>query len=69
MKQPRDIQNISTYDIQIDRWEMNKNTMKSDFKWSSPIDKKIQIKNGGDSLRFCVGGCMLIVCDDFYGGH
>ena len=36
--------------MEIDRCEMNKNTVESDFKKSSPIDGKIQIKNGGDSV-------------------
>ena len=38
----------STYGMEINHCEMNINTMKSDFKKSSPIDGKIQIKNRGD---------------------
>ena len=33
--------------MRIDRWEMKKNTVKLDVKKSSPVDGKIQIKNGG----------------------
>ena len=34
----------STYGMQIDRWEMEKNSVKSDFKKTSPIDGKIKLK-------------------------
>ena len=40
----------STYGMQIDRWEMNKNSVKSDFEKSLPIDGKNQIKNGRESV-------------------
>ena len=33
--------------MQIDYWEMRKNTMMSDFKKISPVNGKFQIKNGG----------------------
>ena len=33
--------------MEIDCWEMKKNTVKSDFKKSELIDGKNQIKNGG----------------------
>ena len=35
----------STYGMQIARWEINKNSVKSDFERSLPIDMKNQIKN------------------------
>ena len=34
--------------MQIDHWDMEKNTVKSDLKRNSPIDGKKQIKNKGD---------------------
>ena len=34
--------------MQIDRWEMEKNTVKSDFKKSSPIDGKVKLKTEGN---------------------
>ena len=42
--------------MEIDRGEMNKNTVKSYFEKSSPIDGKIQIKNGGNSLDYVLDG-------------
>jgi len=49
--------------MEIDRCEMNKNTVKSDFKKSSPINGKIQIKNGGESAlditQFSTSGAAL----------
>ena len=42
--------------MEIDRCEMNKNTVKSDFEKSTPINGKIQIKNRGDSVdHVCQG--------------
>ena len=40
----------SKYGMEIDRSEMNKNSVKSDFEKSLPIDGKNQIKNGGESV-------------------
>ena len=40
-------------------------TMKSDFKKSSPIDGKDQIRNEEDHVESCARGCILTVCDDF----
>ena len=34
--------------MEIDRCEMKKNTVKSDFKKSLSINGKIQMKNGGE---------------------
>ena len=34
--------------MKIDRWEMKKNTVNSDFEKSLLIDGKIQIKNEGN---------------------
>ena len=41
--------------MQIDRWEMKKNTVKSDFKNSSPIDGINQIKNGRELCGIMCG--------------
>ena len=39
----------STYGTQIDRWEMNKNSVKKDFEKKLTIDGKNQIKNRKDN--------------------
>ena len=46
----RTLSKHSTYGMQIDRWEMNKNSVKSDFEKSLPIDGKNQFKNGRESV-------------------
>ena len=39
--------------------------MRSDFRKSSPVDGKNQIRNGGDNVGTCVEGCILIMHSDF----
>ena len=41
---------------------MEKNIVQSDFKKSSPVDGTIQIRNRGNYVGLCMGGCILIVC-------
>ena len=41
--------------MQIDRWEMKKNKVKSEFRKSSPIDGKNQIRNEGNYVGSSVG--------------
>ena len=53
--------------MEVDRWEMEKNTVKSDFKNNLPFDGKNQIKNGGEKLKLGVGGCRVVEWDDLGG--
>ena len=49
----------STYSMEIDRWEMNKNSVKSDFEKKNRLTGKIKLKMEG-KCGSCVGGYIII---------
>ena len=57
----RTLSKHSTYGMQIDRWEMNKNSVKSDFEKVYRLTGKIKLKIVGNSWG-CVWAGVLYSC-------